>query len=126
MSFADAMDLYNDRYDAETGRFERVVFTDGSEPKYPTLGEAAKALALDAYSQPIAADGDYCIIRLVEILPAGAIDRASIEDELNTVVADAVREDAWQAQYDAWVEEAKAAAIYHRETYDMLIEMYLG
>ena len=54
------------------------------------------------------------------------IDRASIEGDLVAIAEQAIRRDAWQAQQDAWLEEAKSAAVYHRETYDMLIDMYLS
>ena len=126
MSFSDAMELYNTHDDEESGRFEQVVFLDGSEPKYPALAEAAKLLTVGAYSEPILVDGDCCIARLVEILPEGVIDRASIEAEIAETAERVISKNAWQAQQDAWVEEAKAAAVYHRETYEMLINMYLN
>ncbi len=127
MSFADAMEQYNEHYDGENGRFEQVVFLDGDEPDYPEYAEIAGKLTAGAYSEPTLLDsGDYCIVRLVEILPEGVIDRASIEDDLVATAERAIRNDAWQAQQDAWVEEAKAAAVFHRETYDMLIDMYLN
>ena len=126
MSFADAMEQYNPHYDEGDGRFEQVVFLDGSEPEYPAYAEIAGKLTVGAYSEPTFDDGDYCIVRLVEILPEGVIDRAAIEDELVETAERVIRKNAWQTQQDAWLEEAKAAAVYHRETYDMLIDMYLN
>ena len=126
MSFSDAMELYNTHDDEESGRFEQVVFPDGSESEYPALAEAAAKLAVGAYSEPILVDGDYWIVRLSEILPEGVIDRASIEEDVRATAERAIIKDAWQTQQDAWLEEAKAAAVYHRETYDMLIDLYLN
>ena len=125
MSFADAMDLYNERYGEDTGRFEQVVFLDGNEPEYPVFAEIASKLTVGTYSEPTLVDGDYCIVRLVEILPEGVIDRASIEDDLVSAAEYTIRRDAYLTQQTAWIEEAKAAAVYHRETYEMLIDMYL-
>lgn len=126
MSFSDAMEQYNVHYDEDGGRFEQVVYLDGDEPEYPAYAEIASKLTVGAYSEPTLVDGNYCIIRLVEILPEGVIDRASIEGDLVAIAEQAIRRDAWQAQQDAWLEEAKSAAVYHRETYDMLIDMYLS
>ena len=125
MSFADAMERYNPHYDEGDGHFEQVVFLDGNEPEYPAYAEIASKLKVGAYSEPTLSDGEYCIVRLTEILPEGVIDRASIEDDLVTVAEQAIRKDAWQTQQAAWIEEAKAAAVYHREAYEMLIDMYL-
>ena len=126
MSFADAMEHYNVHYDEDGGRFEWVIYLDGSEPEYPAYAEIAGKLTVGAYSEPTLVDGDYCIVRLVEILPEGVIDRESIEDDIVSTAEYEIRRDTWQAQQDAWLEEAKAAAVYHRETYDMLIDMYLS
>ena len=125
MSFADAMEQYNPRYGEGDGHIERVVYLDGDEPEYPTYAEIASKLTVGAYSEPTLFDGDYCIVRLVEILPAGVIDRASIENDLVATAERVIRKNAWQAQQDAWIEDAKAAAVYHREAYEMLIDMYL-
>ncbi|MBR4906712.1 MAG: peptidyl-prolyl cis-trans isomerase [Clostridia bacterium] len=126
MSFADAMEQYNVHYDEDGGRFEQVVYLDGSEPEYPAYAEIASKLTVGAYSEPTLVDGDYCIVRLSEILPEGVIDRASIEDDLVETAEQAIRKDAWQTQQDAWNEEAKTAAVYHREAYETLIDLYLS
>ena len=126
MSFADAMERYNRHYDEGDGRFEQVVFPDGSEPEYPAYAEIASKLTVGAYSEPTLLDGDYCIVRLVEILPEGVIDRASIETDITETAERVIRADAFEAQTAAWIEEAKAAAVYHREAYEMLIDMYLN
>ena len=125
MTFADAMTLYNEHYDEGDGRFEQVVFLDGSEPEYPAYAEIAGKLTVGAYSEPTLVDGDYCIVRLAEILPEGVIDRASIEADINEIAERTIRADAFEAQMAAWIEEAKAVAVYHREAYEMLIDMYL-
>ena len=126
MSFADAMKAYNQDGDITDGSIVDFVFIDGSETQKKTFAEAAKKLTVSAYSEPISFDGDYYIIRLAEIIPQGVVDRASIKDELDKTAADLILADAWTAQTDAWLEEAKNAAVYHRETYDMLVTMYLG
>lgn len=126
MTFADAMELYNAHDDEGGGRFEQVVFLDGNEPEYPAYAEIASKLTVGAYSEPTPVGDDYCIVRLTEILPEGVIDRASIENEIDAFVSEKLRTETWQAQHDAWLEEAKNAAVYHREVYDMLIRMYLG
>lgn len=125
-TFADVMNAYNSHEDGESGAFELTVFLDGSEPDYPELAEAANKLSPGAYSEVLQMDGDYYIVRLKEVLEEGVVDRASIEEDLNAIVTESAREEALQEQRDAWLEEAKAAAVYHRETYDMLIPMYLG
>lgn len=126
MSFADAMSAYNKNEETADGAIVDFVFTDGSETLKTEFAEAAKNLTVGAYSEPISVGSDYYIIRLVEIIPAGVIDRTSIEDMLNETVPGLLHADAWSMQYDAWFEEAKTAAVYHRETYDMLVSMYLG
>lgn len=125
-TFDDAMDLYNEHSEEESGRYVWTVFTDGSETDFPALAEAAAKMEPGAYSEPIEIDGDYYIIRLSETVSAGPVDRASIAETLQTAAVDGIRADAWQTQYDAWLEEAKNAAVYHRETYEMLISLYLG
>ena len=125
-SFAAVMDAYNAHEEGESGAFELTVFLDGSEPDYPELAEAANKLSPGAYSQVIRVDGDYYIVRLKEVMEEGVVDRASIEENLKAVVTEHAQAEAQQAQTDAWLEEAKAAAVYHRETYDMLIATYLG
>ena len=125
MSFEDVMDAYNEHADGESGRYELTVFLDGGETNHPELAEAANKLEAGAFSDSFQVGDDYYIIRLVEVIPQGSVDRASIADELTETVTDTLRADAWQAQQDAWLEEAKNAAVYHRETYDMLINMYL-
>ena len=126
MTFDAAMDLYNEHGEGETGFYAWTVFMDGSETEFPEIADAAAKLAEGAYSEPILVNGDYYIVRLVKRLPAGPIDRASIDAEIRAAAEDGVRADAWQAQHDAWLEEAKNAAVFHRETYEMLIQMYLG
>ena len=126
MTFEAAMDQYNAHDEGESGSYEWTVFTDGSETEFPALAEAAAKLEAGAYSEPIPVDGDYYIIRLKEIRPKGAVDRASLGETLRAAAAEGLREEARQTQHDAWLEEAKTAAVYHRETYEMLISMYLG
>lgn len=126
MTFEAAMDMYNEHDAGESGLYEWTVFTDGSETEFPALAEAAVKLTEGAYSEPILVDGDYYIIRVAKLLPAGPVDRTSIDAEVRAIAEEGIRADAWQAQHDAWLEEAKNAAVFHRETYEMLIQMYLG
>lgn len=127
LSFEEVMDAYNVHMDGESGRLELAVFLDGGETNYPALAEAASKLEPGAYSDAIEIDGEYYIVRLMKVLPKGAIDRASVENELNTTVRDSLSDEAWLAQQDAWLAEAKDAAVIHRDVYyDMLMSMYLG
>ena len=118
MSFEDAMAAYENYDDEESGHFERIVLLDGNEPDFPMFVETAKALSPGTFSQPVRIDDldQYCIIRLVEIIPEGVVDRASIEDKLRPTIIG----DAWPLQQDTWFEEAMNAAVFHRETYEML------
>ena len=125
MTFAAAMDAYNAHDEDENGYYEWYVFLDGSETTFPELAKAAAKLDVGAYSEPIRIGDEYYIVRLAERIPAGAVDRASF-DTLDETVSNTIRADLWEAQQDAWIEEAKNAAVYHRETYETLIQMYLG
>lgn len=123
MPFEEAMAAYENYDDEESGHFERVILLDGSEPVFPMFVEIAEKLTPGTFSKPIRVDGfdQYCIVRLVERIPEGPVDRASIENDLRTAIA----EESCETQMDAWVEDAAAVAVYHRETYAMLIAEYL-
>lgn len=122
MPFEDAMAAYGGGDDEEIGSFERVVLLDDSEPDFQTYVETAKQLTPGAVSQPIQIDDRYCIVRLAEIIPEGPVDRASIESELVAAFA----EEDFPTQNDLWLQEAMNAAVFHRETYSMLISAYVN
>ena len=122
MSFEDAMEAFGNYDDEEVGCFERVILLDGSEPDAEVYVETVKQLTPGAVSQPVLIDGRYRIIRLVETLPEGPVNRAAIESELNAVMA----EENYPEQTELWIQEAMNAAVFHRETYSMLISTYLN
>ena len=121
MSFEDAMAAFENYDDEESGHFERVILLDDSEPMLPMFVETASKLSPGSFSKPVLINEQYCIVRLVEIIPEGPVDRASIESKLKAVIAD----EAWPTQSEAWLKDAENAAVYHRDAYAMLIAEYL-
>lgn len=125
MTFADAMNTYNEPDDYGQCEFTMTVFL-GESADADALSEAAAALAPGEYSQPILFDDAYYIIRLVEKLPAGVIDRASVEERfVDSLKYGEAGDTLWEEQRDAWLTEAKEIAVYHHDTYEMLINQYL-
>ncbi len=127
MTFEDAMNAYNEP-DAEGSRgLSFVVLTGAEEPDFPELAAAAASLAPGAYSAPIRVDDEYFIVKLVETFRAGERDRASIEEDFRASLRNSADVDAaWDERLNAWIEEAKAAAVFHREAYETLPELYLS
>ena len=120
LSFEDAMETYNVANPNGSKKDERLVYLDGVDTHNAELANIAKTLMPGTYSKPILIDGAYVIIKLVERIPEGAVDRASIEDAIRTAAEAERTSSAWEEQLDAWLEEATKAAVYHRETYSML------
>lgn len=126
-SFEDAMNAYNEPDEDGSSLLTFVILTGEADPDYPELTEAVASLAPGAYSEPIKIDDAYYIVQLVERIPAGVIDRASIEESFREMLLKtATADDAWQEQLDAWYTEATEAAVYHRETYEMITDVYLS
>ncbi len=126
MSFEDAMNAYNEPNEDGSGQFDLVILTK-DDPLYPALSEAVASLAPGAYSEPIRIDDEYYIVRLTKRIPAGVVDRASIEENFREMLlSTATSDEAWQEQLDAWYTEAMEAAVYHRETYEMITDVYLS
>ena len=89
--------------------------------------KASRFSACPAYSAPIKAEDAYYIVKLVETIPAGVRERASIEEDFRASLRNSADVDAaWDERLNAWIEEAKAAAVFHRETYEMLPDQYLS
>ncbi len=84
-----------------------------------------KSLTPGMYSKPTVLDGSYVIVKYVETIPEGPVDRAAIAEQLRAVASEELQEDEWNALFDEWLVEAKLVAVYHRETYDMLGDMYM-
>ena len=89
------------------------------------LANYAKTLKPGTYSEPVLLDGAYVIVKLVEVLKEGPVDRAALGDEILAAAKAALAGDAWEDQFDAWLTEAREIVVYHRETYDMLGDEYL-
>lgn len=127
MTFENAMNAYNEPDAEGSRRLSFVVLTGAEDPDFPELAAAAAALASGAYSAPIRVEDAYYIVKLVETIPAGARERASIEEDFRASLRNGADVDtAWKERLDAWIEEAKAAAVFHRETYEMLPDLYLS
>lgn len=127
MSFEEAMNAYNEPDEEDSCRLSFVVLTGAEDPDFPELAAAAAALASGAYSAPIKAEDAYYIVKLVETIPAGVRERASIEEDFRASLRNSADVDAaWDERLNAWIEEAKAAAVFHRETYEMLPDQYLS
>ncbi len=125
-SFEDVMNAYNEPDENGSARSDLVILTN-DDPDWSALSEAVAALAPGAYAGPIGIDGDYYIVRLVERIPAGVIDRASVEESFREMLLrNATTSEAWQEQLDAWYTEATEAAVFHRETYEMITDVYLS
>ncbi len=125
MLFEDAMEAYNAKDEDGKGLDERYVYVAGADPYNGELADVVKTLSVGEYSKPVLVDGAYVIVKLCENLPAGAVDPASIADEITAAATEALTDEVWEAQFDAWLTEAKEIAVFHRETYDMIGEMYL-
>lgn len=104
---------------------ERLVYTAGVDARNGGIAEIAKTLEVGAYSEPQIADDAYVIVKLIEVLPEGPVDRAAIAEQIGTAAAAALKEELWEAQFDAWLTEAKEVAVFHRETYEMIGDSYL-
>ena len=124
MSFEDAMQTYNANA-AEYGPDERLVYVAGVDTHNGEIADLAKKLEPGTYSKPTLIDGAYVIVKLVEVLREGPVDRAALGDEILAAAKAALAEDAWEDQFDAWLTEAREIVVYHRETYDMLGDEYL-
>lgn len=123
---ASAEEAYKKLQDGEAfdGSDERLVYLNGVDPFDPGIAEIAKTLTVGAYSEPLPADGSYVIVKLIELLPAGVVDRASIEAQIAEAAVAEQKDELWEAQFDEWFEEAKEAAVYHRDAYEYLIDYY--
>ena len=124
-SFEDVMKTYNGSADNESGLDERLVYIKDADPRNGSLGDYAKDLEPGTYSKPVLVDGAYVIVKLIEVVKAGPVDRASIEEEVRIAAMAALREDAWEAQFDEWYTDAMEKAVFHRETYEMIKSQYL-
>lgn len=124
-SFEAVMDAYNDREEGASGADERLVYLAGADTRNGALADVVKALQLGEYSEPQLLDGAYVIVKLVAEIPAGPVERASIEDLIQSAARAALVDEAWEAQFDEWLTEAKEIAVFHRETYEMIGDMYL-
>ena len=124
-TFEDVMKTYNGTPENESGLDERLVYVNGADPRNGSLGDYAKDLEPGTYSKPVLVDDAYVIVKLIEVVKAGPVDRASIEEEVRIAAMAALREDAWEAQFDEWLTEAKEKAVFHRETYEMIKAYYL-
>ena len=124
-SFEDVMKTYNGSPENESGLDERLVYIKGDDPHNGSLGEYAKDLEPGQYSEPLLIDGNYVIVKLIETVKHGPVDRTSIEEEVRIAAKADLTEEAWDEQFDAWFTEAKEAAVFHRETYEMILQYYL-
>ncbi|MBQ5992084.1 MAG: peptidyl-prolyl cis-trans isomerase [Clostridia bacterium] len=126
LSFEEAMDAYNPGEADGTRKDERLVYLAGVDTHNGDIAALAKTLEPGAYSKPVEIDGAYVIVKLVERIPAGVVDRASIEEDIRIAAARESKDSAWETQLDAWLQEALEAAVYHRETYESLTDLYLN
>ena len=126
VSFEEVMDRYNVKNQDGSGFDERLVYIDGADTHNPGIAKIAKTLAPGEYSKPAIADGAYVIVKVIETSPAGAVDRASIEEDIRIAAKAELTADIWDEQYDAWFTEAEETAVYHRETYESLVDLYLN
>ncbi len=124
-SFEDVMKTYNGTPENESGLDERLIYIKDEDPRNGVLGDYAKELAPGEYSKPILIDGAYVIVKLVEVVNGGVVDRASIEETVRIAAKAELTEEAWEAQFDEWFTEAKEKAVFHRETYEMIKAYYL-
>lgn len=124
-SFEDAMDTYNAHDEGESGKDERLVYLNGTDTRNGDLQGIVKTLEAGAYSEPTLLDGAYVIVKLVERIPEGPIDRASIDESIRAAASAVMTDEAWEEQFDIWLEEARAAVVFHRETYEMIGDTYL-
>ena len=120
-SFEDAMQAFNTHDEEGSGTDERLLYVNGGD----ALAAYASTLEAGSYSEPVLIDGAYVIVKLVEVLAEGTVDRAQIEDAVTAAAKASILDDAWDALFDAWLTEAKEIVVFHRETYDMLGDMYL-
>ena len=126
LSFEDAMERYNAAVEDDSHADERLVYLEGVDTHDEAIAEIAKTLAPGEYSKPVLADGAYVIVKLVELIPEGVVERAAIESEIRAAAEKTFRDNAWEALFDAWLEEAKESAVYHRETYESLTDLYVN
>ena len=123
-AFESVMKVYN-LYGDASGLDERLVYVAGTDTHNGEIADIAKTLEVGAYSAPVIADGSYVIVKLIERIPEGPVDRAAIEEQISTAARTALADEAWEEQFDTWLEEARAAAVFHRETYEAVGDMYL-
>ena len=120
------MNAYNRPAEDGSTVDERLVYTKGADPYNGELGDFVKGLEPGAYSEPTLIDGAYVIVKVTEVLKEGPVDRAAIEEDVRIAAKTALAEEAWEAQFDAWLTEAKEIAVFHRDTYEMIGDMYLS
>lgn len=125
-SFEDVMNAYNRPAEDGSTVDERLVYTKDADPYNGELGDFVKGLEPGAYSEPTLIDGAYVIVKVTEVLKEGPVDRAAIEEDVRIAAKTALAEEAWEAQFDAWLTEAKEIAVFHRDTYEMIGDMYLS
>lgn len=125
-SFEDAMQTYNAPDEEGSGRDERYVYVNGDDKHYPEIAALAKTLKAGEYSEPTLLDGRYVIVKVAEVLKEGPVDRASIESEIRAAAAAVRAEEAYDEQFDAWFTEAMQIVVFHRETYEMVPDLYLN
>lgn len=110
--FEDVMKQYN-----ADGSTAIVMMSASEDERYGELCEYASELLVGTYSEPILIDDVYYIVKLVEKPQAGAIDRASIAEAVETAAKDALKTEAWEQLLSEWETEAGTSAVRHEETY---------
>ena len=100
-----------------SGAIEMVLLADGEDSDYPELAEAAQALLVDTYSEPLLINDGYYIVKRLESEKPGVLDRAENEEAIRAAALDELTGEAWDALYEEWETEALTTAIRHEETY---------
>lgn len=125
-SFEDVMKTYNGSAENESGMDERLIYIKGEDPRNGSLGDCAKDLEPGTYSKPLQVDGAYVIVKFIEVVKEGPVDRASIEEDIRIAALAALTEETWEAQFDEWYTDAMEKAVFHRDTYEMIKSEYLS
>ena len=120
------MQTYNAPDENGSGFDERIVCVNGADSNYPEIAELAKSLKESEYSEPTLVDGRYVIVKVAEVLKEGPVDRTSIESEIRSAAAADLNREAYDEQVDAWFTEAMEIAVFHRETYESVADLYLN
>lgn len=110
--FEDVMKAYN-----VDGSTESTLLLLEDDARYGELSTYAAELIADTYSEPLLINDVYYIVKLVETVPSGAVERATIADAIRAAAASQAQEDTWNDLYDAWEAEAEAAAVRHEDAY---------